>query len=102
MLNAWLRVSLECFREMSNIQLWVSIECTRGSSIGCEPRFMKRRLQDRIPSPPTFVWTCQKKKKKVSNAPAICRTFGFGVEMMKMSNFNFEKNNDLQHLLDSF
>jgi hypothetical protein len=31
----------------------------RGSSIGCEPRFMKQRSQVRI-----LAWTCQKKKKK--------------------------------------
>jgi hypothetical protein len=31
----------------------------------------------------------------VSNAPAICLTFGFGVEMMKMSNFNLAKKFDL-------
>jgi hypothetical protein len=37
---------------------------SRGSSIGCESRFMKRRSQDRIPLPPTLVWTCQKKIKK--------------------------------------
>jgi hypothetical protein len=35
----------------------------RGSSIGREPRLMKRRSQDRIPPPLTLVWTCQKKKK---------------------------------------
>jgi hypothetical protein len=36
----------------------------RGSSIGYEPRLMKRKSQDRIPPPLTLVWTCQKKKKK--------------------------------------
>jgi hypothetical protein len=38
---------------------------SRGSSISCEPRFMKRKSQDRIFPPPTLVWTCQKKKKKI-------------------------------------
>jgi hypothetical protein len=43
----------------------------RGSLIGCEPRFMKRRSQVRIPPPPIIVWTCQKKKKK--NQGEECR-----------------------------
>jgi hypothetical protein len=40
---------------------------SRGNSIGCEPRLIKRRSQDRIPHLPTLVWTCQKKKKKKMN-----------------------------------
>ena len=36
----------------------------RGSSIGCGLRLIKQRSQVRIPSPPSLVWTCQKKKKK--------------------------------------
>jgi hypothetical protein len=50
------------------IYIYIYRERERGgspscSSIGCEPRLIKRRSQDRIPSP-TLVWTCQKKKKK--------------------------------------
>jgi hypothetical protein len=41
----------------------------RGSSIGCEPRFMKHSSQDRIPHPLPLCGHVKKKKKKKS--PAI-------------------------------
>jgi hypothetical protein len=41
----------------------IALLSPRGSSIGCEPCFMKRSSQVRIPPPLTLAWTCQKKKK---------------------------------------
>jgi hypothetical protein len=49
---------------LKSVSMNILIESPRGSSISCEPRLMKQRLQVRIPPPPTLAWTCQKKKKK--------------------------------------
>jgi hypothetical protein len=39
----------------------INASSSRGNPIGCEPRIIKRKSQVRIPPPPIFAWTCQKK-----------------------------------------